>query len=315
MRDNTTEEQVHSNEAGQSPEQLKSAVLSFLEDFSIETTPHSANELTHFPQYLAAGTTVYVAHPPNCSFADVVQLALRLRRLGYRPVPHLVARRIESHTQLAQALKNLQAAGIDQTLVVAGDPTEPLGPYHDTMQILETGLLPQHGFLTVGIAGHPEGSRTVGSSKLRRALREKARFAAETGLRMYVVTQFGFNSAAVPAWESATGADGIELPIHVGMAGRAPLKELLRYAFRCGISASMRMLVGKASMMSDQIKLTPMDELILAFASHRLSHPDSRIARAHFFAFGSAERTARWLNSVCSGQFEIRDGLSIQLTD
>lgn len=309
-------EPINSNQGSRSPEELKGAVLRFLADFTIETTPHSAHELVHFPEYLAAGTTVYVAHPPKCSFAGVIELALRLRRLGYRPVPHLVARRIESRLRLEDALKHLQDAGIDQALIVAGDLAEPLGPYNNTMQILETGLLPQHGFLTVGVAGHPEGSRAVGATKLRQALREKAQFAAETGLYMYVVTQFGFNAEALPAWESMIRRDGIDLPIHVGMAGRAPLKELLRYAFRCGVSASMRMLVSKASTMSEQIRLTSMDELILAFARYRLSHPDSRIARAHFFAFGSAERTARWLKTVLSGGFEISpDAMSIRLIE
>ncbi|MCZ6760734.1 MAG: hypothetical protein O7D29_10270, partial [Gemmatimonadetes bacterium] len=108
----------------------------------------------------------------------------------------------------------------------------------------------------------------------------------------------------------------IDLPIHVGMAGRVPLKELLLYAVRCGISASMRMLRSKTSALLEQIRSTSMDKLILAFADHRLRHPASRLVRAHFFAFGSAERTVRWLNSVLSGQFEIDpDRLTITLTD
>ena len=300
-----TAEKTNSNEATWSTEQLKGAVLSFLEDFSIEATPHALSELDTYPEILAPGTTVYVAHPPKSSFDDVLDLARRLQAMGYQTVPHLAVRRIESQAYLGRALASLQSSGIDQVLVVAGDLPQPLGPYHDTMQLLETGLLPQHGFNTVGIAGHPEGSRPVGPTVLRCSLQEKAQFAADTGLKMYIVTQFGFNANAVADWETATTADGIDLPIHIGMAGLVPFKELLRYAMRCGISASMRMLLSKTSALSEQIRLTPMNELILAFASHRLSHPDSRVARAHFFAFGGAERTARWLKFVLSGQFDL----------
>ncbi len=298
-------EKMDSTEEAWSTEQLKGAVQSFIEDFSIEATPHSLGELDSYPQFLAPGTTVYAAHPPKSSLEDVVDLAIRLQGMGYRTVPHLAVRRVESEAQLGRALTKLRTAGIDQALVIAGDLTRPVGPYYNSMQLLETGLLPQHGFNTVGIAGHPEGSRDVDSTVLRKALREKAQFAADTGLNVYILTQFGFNATAVADWETATTADAIDLPVHVGMAGSVPVKDLLRYAVLCGIGASMRMLVSKTSALAEQIKPRSMNELILAFAGHRLSHPDCRLARAHFFAFGGAERTVRWLNSVSSGQFDI----------
>ncbi len=284
---------------------IRSAVLSFLDNFSIEATPHSIVEVDSYPEYLSPGTTIYIAHPPNTLLDDVVQMATRLRDLGYKPVPHLIARKLRSQAELDSALGQMHDIGIDHILVVAGDLMQPLGPFGNTMELLQTGLLLQHGFKTVGIAGHPEGSRAIGPTMLHRALYEKAQFAADTGLMMYIVTQFGFNAQAVIDWEAALSTNGIELPIHVGMAGLTPLKQLLRYATRCGIVSSMRMLVGKASAMSEHIKLTPVDELVPAFARHRLSHPDCRMIRAHFYALGEAERTARWLNAIRSGTFDI----------
>lgn len=284
---------------------IRSAVLSFLDNYSIEATPHTIVEIDSYPEYLSPGTTIYVAHPPNTSLDDVVQMATRLRELGYKPVPHLIVRKLRSHAELDSALAQMHDIGIDQILVVAGDLTRPLGPFGNTMELLQTGLLLQHGFKTVGIAGHPEGNRAIGPTMLHRALVEKAQFAADTGLQMYIVTQFSFNAQAVIDWETQLFTMGIELPIHVGMAGPTSLKQLLRYAMRCGINASMRMLVGKASAMSENIKLTPVDEMVPEFARHRLSHPDCRMMRAHFYAFGGAERTARWLNAIRSGTFEI----------
>lgn len=284
---------------------IRSAVLSFLDNYSIEATPHTIVEIDSYPEYLSPGTTIYVAHPPNTSLDDVVQMATRLRELGYKPVPHLIVRKLRSHAELDSALAQMHDIGIDQILVVAGDLTRPLGPFGNTMELLQTGLLLQHGFKTVGIAGHPEGNRAIGQTMLHRALVEKAQFAADTGLQMYIVTQFSFNAQAVIDWETQLFTMGIELPIHVGMAGPTSLKQLLRYAMRCGINASMRMLVGKASAMSENIKLTPVDEMVPEFARHRLSHPDCRMMRAHFYAFGGAERTARWLNAIRSGTFEI----------
>ena len=286
---------------------IRSAVLSFVDNYSIEATPHSVVEIDAYPEYLSPGTTIYVAHPPNILLDDVVKMAARLRELGYKPVPHLIARKLRSRAELDSALAQLHDIGIDQILVVAGDLRRPLGPFGDTMELLQTGLLLKHGFKTVGIAGHPEGSQAVDPTMLWRALHEKAQFAADTGLQMYVVTQFGFNAQAVIDWATELSTMGIELPIHVGMAGPTSLKQLLRYAMRCGINASMRMFVGKASAISEHLKLTPVDEMVPAFASHRLSHPDCRMIRAHFYALGGAERTARWLNTIRSGNFELNN--------
>ena len=284
---------------------IRSAILSFLDNFSIEVTPHTIVEIDSYPEYLSPGTTIYVAHPPKILLDDIVKMATRLRELGYKPVPHLIARKLRSYAELDSALAQLHDVGIDQVLVVAGDLTWPLGPFGNTMELLQTGLLLQHGFKTVGIAGHPECSRASVPTMMHRALYEKAQFAVDTGLQMYIVTQFGFNAQAVIDWETELSTMEIELPIHVGMAGPTSLKQLLRYAMRCGINASMRMLVGKASAMSEHLKLTPVDEMVPAFARHRLSHQDCRMIRAHFYALGGAERTARWLNAIRSGTFEI----------
>ena len=286
-------------------EQLREAVISFLDDFSIEATPHGLAELDRYPQWLSPGTTVYVAHPPKTTIEEVIGLAERLEEMGYRAVPHLAARRVESQAQLGDSLARLQSAGIERALLIAGDLPQPAGPYDNTLQVLETGFLPMHGINTVGIAGHPEGSRFVGPTMLRRALQDKALFAADTGMRMYVVTQFGFNPNAVTAWERATASDGVTLPIHVGMVGMAPLKQLMRYAVRCGVSASARLLLGRVSALSNHARPPAVDELVVEFARHRLSNPDSRMVRAHFYAFGGVERTARWLKSVRSGKFDI----------
>ena len=72
-------EQIDSTAATWSSEQLKGAVRSFIEDFSIEATPHALSELASYPQFLAPGTTVYAAHPPKASLDDVVDLAVRLQ--------------------------------------------------------------------------------------------------------------------------------------------------------------------------------------------------------------------------------------------
>jgi len=277
---------------------LAAEIRSFLEDFSIEATPHAVEEVDAYPDFLPRGTSVYVAHPPSSDLEDISSLAARLRELGYAPVPHLAARKLTGRKQLDSALGRMRDAGSKHVMLIAGDVRAPAGPYESAMDVLETDLLKAHGFDGVGIAGHPEGIRDIDATTLHRALLEKARWASDAGIRMHIVTQFGFDAQAVIDWEKALVKEGIELPVHVGMAGQASARQLLRYARRCGVVASTRMLARNPRGVSAQGKASISEELVTEFARHRLVHRDCALVSAHFFAFGGAEATVRWLETL-----------------
>ncbi len=248
------------------------------------------------------GMEIYVAHPPNTSFREVAELAERLLAMGYRPVPHLIARQFASHRELDQSFARLAAAGIRRALIVAGDIARPMGPFASTLDVMRQGHIEDYGFEDIGIAGYPEGNPATGPGRSHAALLEKVAFAAERNLSLYIVTQFGFHAEDVIAWEQRLLNDGVTLPIHVGMAGKISVARLLRYAARCGVSASARFLASKANDMAQQLRSTLVDELVLAFAAYAHAHRDCQLRRAHFYAFGGAERTVRWLNAIQSGE-------------
>ena len=83
-----------------SKDALKSEIMEFLSDFSVETTPHDADNLKHYAGALNAGQRVYIAHPPGMSIDDVVDFAGRVRNLGLVPVPHIIARKLSSCSAL-----------------------------------------------------------------------------------------------------------------------------------------------------------------------------------------------------------------------
>ncbi len=288
------------------PATLRAAIVAFAGGYSIETTPHEASRVDRYREFLPAGRRVYVAHPPRATLERVVALAVRLRELGYEPVPHVVARELNGPGQLDRALGALAAGGVPRVMLIAGDRMSPVGPYSDTLEVLATGLLEKHGIAEIGIAGHPEGSKVTGHGPLREYLRLKAEHARRTGASMHVVTQFGFDARAFADWERQLLADGIRLPIHVGFAGPANLARLLQYAMRCGIGASMRLLAVRTSAAASLVSMPNPDQLLTAIVRHRLRHPDSLVVRPHFFAFGGFEGTARWLEAVRAGAFELR---------
>src|SRR5204863_9906825 len=127
-----------------------------------------------FSDIIPTGTCLYVVHVPGTHLQDTIALAARLRKEGLEPVPHIVARRFESVTMLADFLGRLAGdAGVRQVLVVAGDVARPVGQLESALQVLESGLLEKYQIKTLGVAGHPEGHPTVGDATLRDALRRK----------------------------------------------------------------------------------------------------------------------------------------------
>jgi methylenetetrahydrofolate reductase (NADPH) len=284
-------------------DELSKAIAAFMADYSIEITPHDEGKLDEIRAELRPGTAVYIAHPPNAPIDDVVKVAGKVQKLGLRATPHIIARKLESRGQLEQALAALQGLGVDHALAVAGDITAAQPAFDSSLEVLQTGLFSKYGFHEVGVAGHPEGSKAIGDERVEKALRGKAAFAATADFKLYFATQFGFDPTAFTDWEAETTAKGITMPIHVGMPGPASLRQLAKFAMLCGVGASMRMLTSRTSAMANLLSTQAPDEMVTYLARHRAAHPDSRLKKVHFFAFGGVVKTARWANAVLSGRF------------
>lgn len=286
---------------------LKQQIVRFAQDSSIEITPDDAALLPQLQRLLPPGMTVYVAHTPKLQLKDVVDFTIRVQQSGFNASAHIVARALTSEAQLQGALSQLRQAGCDRILLVAGDYPTPAGPYPSTLEVLTSGATVTAGITTVAVAGHPEGNPVIPESGLWSALEAKQAFATQTGTRVYVLTQFGFNSEAVVAWCETMRTRGISLPVHAGLAGPTPLSKLIRYAMRCGIGASLRALTAKGGGLKNlthmaKVTATPDEMLVgLVRGGHRL--PAGAMTQPHFFSFGGCVETARWLAAVREGAF------------
>src|SRR5437879_5410539 len=78
----------------------KLSVQNFVRKYSIEATILQAKRIERFADVVAFGTRIYIPHTRRTDFQDTVALSLRLRKEGMEPVPHVVARRIESFSIL-----------------------------------------------------------------------------------------------------------------------------------------------------------------------------------------------------------------------
>jgi methylenetetrahydrofolate reductase (NADPH) len=257
---------------------------------------------------LPAGTALYVAHTPNAKLADVAEVACAAERAGFRGCPHLVARRIASRAELDAALARLREGGVSRALLVAGDLTPPAGEYASTLDILDSGALDHAGLASIGIAGHPEGNPNIPPAIAWDALSRKQAWAARTGVAVHVTTQFGFDAAALAAFDAGLAARGISLPVHVGVAGPASLKSLARFAAMCGIGASLAaVLSNPLALGSLKTLVRTIDEVFPAVVARAEAAP-RRFVQPHFFAFGGVMKTVEWLEAVRAGRFDVADG-------
>jgi methylenetetrahydrofolate reductase (NADPH) len=291
----------------------KQSIQDLVRNFSIETTVREAARIVKYGDFVAAGTQFYIAHVPGTSPEETAALAKRLRHEGMEPVPHIVARRIESAAALDQILGRLVGeAGVRQVLVVAGDIEKAEGELDSALQILDSGLLEKHGLRKLGVAGHPEGHRAVDDATLKQALARKNEYARRTGADVYVVTQFTFDAKPIVNWENAM-SDVNRLPYMAGVPGLATIKTLLKYAMDCGVGPSLHAISKHAANLTKLLAVHAPDELIVGLAQHRTQHPETPLKGIHFFPFGGLKRTAEWVNKVIDGRFDFTaDGTGLQ---
>ncbi len=269
----------------------------FLSGYSIEVMPRTAEKITDFRPLLPAGTRVYIAHIDGTPIEDMVATAARLRAEGFEPMPHFPARIIADRATLADWIARYRAeADVKQGLILAGGVAQPVGDYHSSMQLLESGLF--DGFDRLHIAGHPEGNRDIdpdgGDAMVMEALRWKQAFAERTDAQMAIATQFCFEAAPVIAWADRLAAEGIRLPIHIGVAGPAKLQTLLKFAIACGVGPSLRVLQRRARDVTKLLLPFEPTEILSDLAAHKARHPDFGIESVHIFPLGGIAASATW---------------------
>lgn len=273
------------------------AVAAFLKGFSIEVMPRTAEKVEDFRELLPKGTRVYIAHIDGTPIEDMVATARRLHAEGFPVMPHFPARIIPDRATLADWIARYRGeADVRQALVLAGGVARPVGEFHSSMQLLETGLF--DGFERIHVAGHPEGNRDIdpdGSDRMvMEAARWKQAFAERTDAQMAMTTQFCFEAQPVIDWVGRLAAEGIRLPIHIGVAGPAKLQTLIKFAIACGVGPSLRVLQKRAMDVTKLLLPYEPDGFVAELAAHKAAHPDFAIEAVHFFPLGGIKANATW---------------------
>ncbi len=285
---------------------VRQEIRQFMNGFSLETTPGSAAKIANFNDHVRRETPIYITFLPGSNFEDTVAVAKRLRSEGFEPIPHIAARSVPSKAFLEDGLARLCGeAQVSRVLLIGGAVPTALGEFSDSMQLLATGLFDRHKIRTIGLAGHPEGSPDISDEGIRAALRWKNEFAQRTDARLYLVTQFCFESAPIIRWDQRLRAEGNRLPIYIGVPGLATIKTLLAHSKACGIGASMAFLSKQALNLAKLLTVSAPDRLVTELAAYKASDPKCGIAGVHMYPLGGLKKTADWSYAVASGRIDL----------
>ena len=272
-------------------------ISAFLDGYSIEVMPRTAEKVEDFKAILPAGTRVYIAHIEGTPIEDMVATAKRLAIDGFPVMPHFPARIIADRATLADWIARYQGeANVAQALLLGGGVNTPAGDFHSSMQLMETGLF--DGFDRLHVAGHPEGNKDIdkdgGDRIVMDALRWKQAFSERTDAKMAIATQFCFDAAPVIAWADKLAAADVAIPIHIGIAGPAKLQTLIKFAIACGVGPSLRVLQKRAMDVTKLLLPYEPTEVLSALAAHKAANPAFGIESVHFFPLGGIKTNAAW---------------------
>ncbi len=274
-------------------------VEAFLKDYSIEVMPRTAEKVENFRDLLPEGTRVYIAHIEGTPIEDMVRTAARLNADGFRVMPHFPARIIKDRATLEDWIARYQdEADVRQALLLAGGVSAPYGDFDSSMALLETGAFDAAGFERLHVAGHPEGNRDIdadgSTANVDAALQWKQKFSERTNAKMAIATQFAFEAAPIIAWADKLKAAGVDLPIHIGIAGPAKLQTLIKFSIACGVGPSLRVLQRRAKDVTKLLLPFEPTEVLADLAAHKAANPDFNVTNVHFFPLGGIKTNAQW---------------------
>ena len=235
-------------------------------NFSLEITMKT--DLSELPK----AKDIYITMLPGNDYRGIAKKATELVKSGFNPVPHFPARSIKNQSELKDFVNRCKDGGVKQALVIGGS-AQPIGDFHCSLQLLETGLFEEW---KIGIAGHPDGSPDISDSNLEKAMIDKKSYAD------YIVTQWCLDGNAIADFISKQ-----TLPVHVGITGPLKISSLLKFANIVGAKNSINFLKSNATKALDLLKPRDPKDII--------EKVEELTKNFHIYTFGGLKETNKWL--------------------
>jgi methylenetetrahydrofolate reductase (NADPH) len=267
------------------------ALARVLADPTFELIPlkNALEQASHIP----AGRTVSITASPSHTIDATVELAIELERAGLRAIPHLSAHMIRDRAHLATILDRLADAGIDRAFVVGGDTDEP-GEFLDGLSLLramaDLDKLPEE----LGCPCYPQGHPDIPDDALLQALRDKAPFVH------YMTTQLCFDPKATASFIAASRAEGITLPVKLGIPGAAEIPKLLSISARIGVKDASKFVLKNYRFVGQLLRAGGIYRpgALLRKLAPLIADPAAKVLGLHVYTFNNVAATEVWRDEL-----------------
>lgn len=282
---------------------------------SIEVSPKQVLDADTLIGKFPPLTRVYITDVGTDTTDTLVAAAKKVTESRYRAVPHFASRRLTTKQALETRVKRMtQEAGVSDALIIGGGLDKPNGEFTSTMEVIGTGFFDANGIMNIGVAGHPEGSPDFSDEVALEALRLKQEFSKRSGAELRIVTQFGFDAESFINWASGIKSAGVDLPIHIGVAGPAKITTLLKFAAMCGVGNSMTFLKKRSNALLTLATGFDPEEVVRPLEQHWLGADGTPVIdQMHVFPFGGLKKSAEWLES--RGSWDIKTSLYLNVVN
>jgi len=231
---------------------------------------------------------ITITASPRRGMGATIDLAERLTRDGYTVVPHISARLVRDSSHLREILAAVEAIGVRDIFVVAGDADEPAGDFPDSVSLLGA-IGGDHHLDEIGITGYPQSHSFIDDDLTIQAMWDKRRIAT------YIVSNLCFDTRVVKKWVARVRRRKVDMPIFIGMAGVSDPVKLLRVSARIGITDSARFVRGHSNWLLRMLQPGGYDPGRFASALvPELAALDRGVAGLHVFTFNEIGPTERW---------------------
>jgi len=277
---------------------LNELTKDFLDDFSVEVTPKVFKKNIHLIQKLPNKTHIYIAHINGFDMNEMISSAKDIANLGFIPVPHIAARQIKNKQSLEDLLKAYKnESGVSEVLLIAGSTKKVYGDFDSSIDLIQTGLF-DSSFKSIYFAAHPEGNKDIDASRisLKDSLGLKSNFSDITDAKVILTTQFCFDEQKILDWENLLNKDGINLPIHIGVAGPTNLTSLIKHSIDCGVGPSIKILEDNILGFGKLITNYSPSIFLNTLASKISLNRNTNIQKVHFYPFGGIKELLNLYN-------------------
>lgn len=267
------------------------AVQSLVRHANIEVIPlrGADDKATSIP----AGTTITITCSPKFGLERTVEHVARARSTGHRVVPHLAGRMVEDEAELQRFLFQIDELGVDDLFVIGGDGEKPVGKFDAALDVIESIQHLDHGLARIGIGCYPEGHPNIPDTALLDTLKRKQQYAD------YMVSQLCFDASTFIEWLKRVRAEGITMPIRIGVASPLQTRKLVELSMKIGVGSSVNFLTKQHGFIGNLLlgRSYAPDRLIRTIVEDD-AFEDLNIEGLHMFSFNQIDATTEWQQRI-----------------